>query len=169
LLVGEAVIAVRAVEARIARRLASFDATEECLECSIQARKHILQHLRMHVAVFRAYLLDVRQLGTLTGSRDAHPALLPGVATLLQASVVEFAATAHDKRQRALLLGSGHRVARKGLAYRNRLLLVHSSLFCLIGMQPAMQGAIHPLAQAKGLSGPFSVKAISARFVDIVY
>src|SRR5262249_49018161 len=127
-------VAVGALEARIARRLPRLHPAEERVKGAIQAGEHILQDLRVDVTVLRAHVLDGRQLSALAGGGDAHPTLLPGVAALLEAGVVEFAATAHDNRQRALLLGSGYQFVRVGLAHR---LLVHSSLVCRIGMKTA--------------------------------
>src|SRR5262249_52242856 len=57
LLVGETGVAMHTLKAGIAWRLARLDAAEEGLECPIQAGEHVLQDLRVHVAVLRAHLL----------------------------------------------------------------------------------------------------------------
>src|SRR5215472_3699985 len=98
----------------------------------------------MHVTVLRPHLLDRWQLSALGGSRDADAAPLPGVAALLQASVVQFAAATQHKCQCPLLLGSGYQLVFVGLAHRAGQLLIHSSLFCLIGMHPATRRTIRP-------------------------
>jgi hypothetical protein len=92
LLVGKAAVAVRAEETWIARRLARLDAPEECLKGAVQTGQHVLQYLRVDVSVLGTHVLDRWQLGALAGDGDADTALLPGVAALLQASMVEFTA-----------------------------------------------------------------------------
>jgi hypothetical protein len=72
-----------------------------------------------------------------------------------RSGVVAFPAAAHDQRHRALLLRSGHQLVCVGLAHGDRLVLVQSILFCLTGIHPARHWALHPLAEAEGLSGPF--------------
>jgi hypothetical protein len=124
------------VEARIAWRLARLRPAEEGLEGPIQSRQHVLQHLGVDIMVFGAHVLDGRQLGTLAGSGDAHPALLPGVTAFLETSIVEFAAPTQYKRQRTFLRSSGLEFVLVRLAHRDRL-LVHASLFCLIGTKSA--------------------------------
>src|SRR5258708_3783072 len=98
LLVGEAVVAARPLEARIAWRLTRLHATEEGLEGSIEPRQYVLQHLGVDVVVFGPHLFDRRQLGALACGGDAHAAFVPGIAPLLQGGVVEFPAAAQDKR-----------------------------------------------------------------------
>jgi hypothetical protein len=122
LLVSETIIPIAALEAGIARCLSLADATVEGVNGAIQARQYVLQDLRMEVAIFGPRLLDGGQLGTLAGDGDADAALLPRPAPLLKGSIVEFAAAAHDKRQRRHLLGGRFQLVLEGLAYA---LLVH--------------------------------------------
>jgi hypothetical protein len=123
-----------------------------------QARQHVLQDLRMHVALLRAHVLDGRQLGALAGEGAADAALLPGVATLLQASVIEFAAAAHDKLHGLLLLRRRFEFVLVGLANR---LLVHRSLLCLIGVQTARRQRHSSPDSSRGMNGPISVRKVS--------
>jgi len=58
LLVGERVVAIRALEAWIARRLPFADTAEERLEGTIQPGEHVLQHLRVDALVFGPHLFD---------------------------------------------------------------------------------------------------------------
>src|SRR5262249_52630836 len=78
LLVGEAVVAVAALETGVAGRPARLHPTEEGLERAVQAREHVLQHLRVEVAVFGPHRLDGGQLGALAGGGDGHATFLPG-------------------------------------------------------------------------------------------
>src|SRR5260370_36879207 len=101
--VGEGVIAVAALQAGIAGRLAYRDPPEEGVKGPLHPQEHILQHLRMPLGVFRAGRLEVGQLRLLLvlagrdalaerpwprcPGRDALPALPPHLA-FLQGAVV---------------------------------------------------------------------------------
>src|SRR5258706_13843327 len=113
----------------------------------------------MDVAVLGPHLLDGRQLGALHRLGHAHAALPPGVTALLEGGVVEFTAATQDERHCPLLLGSRLEFVLEGLAYR---LLVHRYLFCLIGMDAARRGAIHPRLKI-GAFWPFSLRMAGGR------
>src|SRR5262249_38140287 len=106
LLVGEAVVATAPLETGRTRGLSGLDAAEEGLERPTQPGQYVLQHLGVDVAIVRPNLFAVWQLGALSGDGDAHPAFLPGIATLLKSSIVEFPAAAQDNRHRLLLTRS---------------------------------------------------------------
>jgi hypothetical protein len=89
--------------------------------------QHLLQDLRVEVAVLGPDLLDSRQLRRLHGEGHADAAVLPRGFALVQASVVEFAAAPQDALQRPFLLGRWQQLVLEGLAHA---LLVHMHLFC---------------------------------------
>src|SRR6516162_2999985 len=59
--VGEAIVAVSAMEARIAWCLAILDPTEECLEGPFHPQDDILQDLAVDLAILRHCFFDARQ------------------------------------------------------------------------------------------------------------
>src|SRR5262249_25010309 len=124
--IGEAVVAVPALEARIAGVLARLHAAEERLKRFIQPVQRILQHLCVDVAVCGPGFLDSWQLRRLHGEAHGDAALFPGPFSLFQPSVVEFAATPQDALQRPFLFGRWHQLVLERLAdschrYRARL------------------------------------------------
>jgi hypothetical protein len=70
---GDASIAILALETRITGVLARLHATKERLEGSVQLMQHVLQDLGVEVAIFRPYLLDARQLRRLHGKAYEMP------------------------------------------------------------------------------------------------
>jgi hypothetical protein len=153
LFVGEAVVAGARSDTRLAPRLASLHAAEECLKRPIQAAQHVLQDLRVDILVFGPCLLDRRQVGALACQRDADTAPAPGFSALRQSSIGEFPTPPQDNRHRPFLLGSRDELVLEGLAQSGRF---HITLFCLIGTPAARgegpsspgssQGAFWPLA-----------------------
>src|SRR5262249_36761349 len=105
--VGEAVVALASVEARVARCLASLDAAEEGLEGPIYALHHVLQDLAVDRAVLRHLGFDGRKLGLLLVVADRDAALVPGFAALTNGSVVDLATEHQSTVKRPLLFGSG--------------------------------------------------------------
>jgi hypothetical protein len=151
LLVGEASVAIHPLKAGIPWRLACRHAGKEALERSVEPCEHILQHLRMNVAILWTHFFNARQLSALHRFGDAHPALLPRLAALRKSGIVEFAAAARDKRQRPLLLGSGFEFIFVGLADKP----FHTTLFCLIVTTLARRRAMHPPLESRAFLAPF--------------
>jgi hypothetical protein len=128
--IGEAVVAVPALEAGITGRLAHLDAAEERLKGLVQAVQHILQDLRVEVAVFGPHLLDARQLRRLHGEAHGDVAFLPRQCPFFQPGVVQLAAAPQDRLQHPFLRGRWHQAVLEGFAHT---LLFHTYTFCLIG------------------------------------
>src|SRR5215469_17889129 len=84
---GKAIVAVRALQALVARLCACRDASKAGGQRRVQAVQHVLQDLRVEVAVLGPYLLAGRQLCRLHGKGHRDAALFPGGCALLQASV----------------------------------------------------------------------------------
>src|SRR5262249_32214586 len=152
LLVGETSITLSALEPRIAWLFTCRHPSKEGVVGVVQPGEHILQHLTVDSAVLRADFLDGWELGALDRQRNTDATLLPRRLSLLQASIVEFAATAQYKLHDLLLVWSRLEFVLVGFAHS---CCVHMILFCLIADNTAIQWALHPLAKAEGLSGPF--------------
>jgi hypothetical protein len=143
--IGNTIGAIASVKARIARRLTALDATEErlTLTCTIYPLYHILQDLRIDLAIFRHGFLDARQFGLLLLVRDTDAALLPSFPTLLQGGVVDMTAEHQRSLKQPFLIWSRLESVLEG---RAGVLLFHACLFCLIGAQPTVMGTIVALA-----------------------
>jgi hypothetical protein len=104
--IGEGVLAVSTLEARIARRLPSGDSAEARLIRLVHPAQNVLQDLGMHRALFRETGFEVRQLRGLlgVGGADALPTSPPRAA-LFQGTVVEHATAPYDRFQRVFLCG----------------------------------------------------------------
>src|SRR4051794_22118514 len=100
--IGEAVVAVATLEARIAGLLAGRHAAKERLESPVYAQNNILQDLTMDGAVLRAHLFDRGQLGLLFVVADRLARHAVGVASFLKGSVVQLLAVG---QQPSKLLG----------------------------------------------------------------
>jgi hypothetical protein len=156
LLVGETGVAALALETRISWLFSSLHPAKEGLECPVQPGQHILQDLGMNVLVLGSHVLDGGQFGTLVGAGDAHPALLPSVAALLESSIVEFPTAPQDECHLLLLLLSWQEFVLKGFADGCRCcLLVHVSLFWLAGTKLASRRAIHPPIETRDFLADF--------------
>jgi hypothetical protein len=140
LLVGEAVVAVFALESRVARLLARPHPAEEGGKRFVQAGEHILQHLAVDGGVCRKCLLDGGQCGLLLRAggavvRSASPAR----RALFAGHVIKRATAPYDLGHRRRLLRGGPQLVFVGLARRLRF---HTSQFCLMGETP-VRGACH--------------------------
>ena len=78
--IGEAVVAVAALEARIPRRFTRRHPPEERLERLVQPMQHVLQDLGVEVPVLGTHLLDARQLCRLQGKGDRDATFLARLA-----------------------------------------------------------------------------------------
>jgi hypothetical protein len=96
---------------------------------------HILQDLRIDLAIFRHGFLDGGQVGLLLLVRDTDAALTPSFPTLLHGGVVHVTAKHQRPLKLPLLIWSRLEPVREGLA---GALLSHTCLFCLIGAQPTV-------------------------------
>ncbi len=132
--IGEAVVTVASVEARIARCLPFAQTAEERLEGALYPQHHILQDLRVDLGVFGQRFFDARQFGLLLVVRDADTAHAPRFAPFPYSSVVDVTAEHERTIKRPLLFRRGFEFVLVGLA---DALLFHRSLFCLIGEKPA--------------------------------
>jgi hypothetical protein len=141
--IGNAIVAIASVKARIARRLTALDATEERLKCAIYPLYHILQDLRIDLAIFRHGFLDAGQFGLLLIVSDTDAALTPSFPTLLHGGVVDVTAEHKRSLKQPLLIWGRLESVLEGLA---DALLFHTCLFCLIGAQPTIMSTIVALA-----------------------
>ena len=155
LLIREGVIPPASLKARVARLLAGLHPAKEGLERTIESGQHVLQDLGVDIVVFWSFRLDGRQLGTLVGTADTLPALLPRIPAFLQGGVIQLAAPAQDEGHCLFLLLGGGEFVFEGFVNRCGL---HATLFSVAARQPVTKEAIHPLAEAKGLSGGFSAR-----------
>jgi hypothetical protein len=164
---GEAVIAVLALQARVAGLRTGLQTADEGGTRLIQTIEHVLHDLRVDVVVFGPHRLDGRQLCRLhdNAHRDAAP--LPRRCALLQASVVAFAAAPHDRLQRPFLLGRWQQLVCEGLAHTVALLF-HTQRFCLLGKKPARIGTVVALASGRAtrLAPPAFRQGHSPGFFD---
>ena len=105
--IGEAVVAVAAVKARIARRLALPDTAEERLKGAVYAQHHILQDLAVDLGIFGHGLLDAGQFGLLLIVADRDAAHPPGFPALAHGGIVDVTAEHQGTLKRPLLFGCG--------------------------------------------------------------
>src|SRR5262249_53902608 len=141
LLIGDTVVAVGGMEARIPRRIIRLYATEERLKRPVEPCQHILQNLGVDVLILWSDLFDRGQLSALLRDGDSDTAFLPCPTAFLQGSVVELTATPQDKRHRPVLLRPGLEFV---LVCLVNDLLFHATLFRLAGRIVEKSGAIHP-------------------------
>ena len=132
--IGNTIVTIASVKARIARRLTALDATEERLKGAIYPLYHILQDLRIDLGIFWHGFLDAGQFGLLLIVRDTDAALTPSFPTLFHGGVVDVTAEHHSTIKHPLLFRSGLEFVLVCLAYA---LPFHTLLFCLIGANPA--------------------------------
>ncbi len=140
--IGEAVVAVPALEARVAGRFAVAQAAEESLIGALHAQQHILQDLGIDRGIFWKRRFQIGQFGLLliVGGAFALPALPPGAA-LFQRAVVEHAAAPQDRFQRLRLCGRWPQFVLIGLADGVGVRF-HTMLFCPIGRKAATRGTV---------------------------
>ncbi len=105
--IGEAVVAIAAMETRIARCLPFAKPTEECLEGPVHAQHHVLQHLGINIAIFRHRLLDAGQFCLLLIVGDGDATLPPCLTPLPNSSVVDMAAELQNVFKFLVLMGVG--------------------------------------------------------------
>ena len=102
--IGETVVAMLTLVARIARCLPIFHTAKERFHSFLDSFEHILQDLRVDVFVLLSKLLDVRKLVRLVIVVHRFASHAIGVAPLLQGGVVEFSGTVKRPLQLLLLL-----------------------------------------------------------------
>jgi hypothetical protein len=90
--IGETVIPIPTLKARVSRRLASFHTTKEPLEGFINTVYHVLQGLGIDLYVFGTYLLHRRKLLLLIVAAQVYARHTIGISTLLQSRIVQLAA-----------------------------------------------------------------------------
>src|SRR5262249_38350575 len=156
--VGERIVAIAAMEARIAWCLPFTDAADERLEGSVDTEHDILQDLGVDLSAFGHSLLDVGQLSLLLVVGDTDAAHSPCLPSLTNGGVVDVT-TEHQHALEVLLL------FRCGLEFVLErfadALLFYTPLFCLIGARAAMsrtfvalsdRPAFIPVEKPRGLS-----------------
>src|SRR5947208_1652111 len=78
--IGEGIVAVPALKARIARFLTTLDTSEKCIEGFLQTQEHVLKHLGIHVLVFFPdFCLDLWQVPLLLVVADGLKSVLVGI------------------------------------------------------------------------------------------
>src|SRR5205823_3955618 len=104
--IGEAMIAVAALEAGIARGFAILKTTEEGIKGFVKSPERLLLNLRVDVLVLFSHLFDLRKLSGLQRIEDRDSTHLIGVSTLLQSGIVQlFAASQRPFQRPDLFLG----------------------------------------------------------------
>jgi len=86
---GEAIIAVSPAKTGVARLFASDPSPKEGFEGQVNTDGYILQHLRMHLFQWRAFLFQQSQRINLMIARERLPLLLIGCFAFLKKMVVE--------------------------------------------------------------------------------
>ena len=86
---GETIVAVMPTETRIARRLTSFHAAEECLHSKVYPYRHILQELRMDIFEGWAFLFQYAKGVDLLIARQPFACLRVCLLALFQQVIVE--------------------------------------------------------------------------------
>src|SRR5579883_2098182 len=104
--VGETVIAIASLKARIARLFASFDPSEKGLEGSFQTQEDILKHLRMDILVlFSQDIFDLRKIALLFVVADRLASHAICLFPFGKASIVQFSTPCQCPEEDLLLLG----------------------------------------------------------------
>jgi hypothetical protein len=99
---GETIEASAALESRITRLIACFDAAKERLKGFAQAAQGVLQNLRINLRNVLAEFFDLWKLNRLRVVVDGLSTSYVGVTALLQAGIVNFAADHKPLLKRAL-------------------------------------------------------------------
>src|SRR5262249_41527217 len=117
--IGEGVVAIAPLKARISGVLTRLQATEEALKGTLNAPDDILQDLCIDLGIFRVGVLELREFRLLliVAGADALPALPPGFA-LFQRDTMVGAPAPQDRFQRPRLLWRWQQSVLVGLAYR---------------------------------------------------
>ncbi len=157
--IGDAIVASISLKARIARFLASLTTPEKGFEGQIDAHRHVLQDLGMHVSKGRAFFFQDRIRPLLLEARERNPISLIGCFAHFQQMIIEKATLFKMSIKRSLLFFRRIDPILKVLKHVASMCFKQTGVkkrpMCPIA--PPQGRAIHPRLSKAGLSGPFSV------------
>ena len=100
-------VAVAAMETRVARRFARFCPAKERLKGAVDAQHHVLQDLAVYLSIFGHSLFDAGQLGLLLVVVHRGPAQAPRFPPLANGRVVDVATKHEGTVKHPRLFGRG--------------------------------------------------------------